>query len=167
MKRLSRNLYYETNWPSVIAALPLPICHAWYDLWALESICCCFLGNWTILIQSRPQNNQIWSPQQSTMLGKSVCVSSPFPCYLHSRGVLPHITMHQHHACPVRGCPWNQKRGVGGGWRGINFWKWDNLGLCHVMSFAPIELSDYQSGQWSRCLRSPKVLQSLLIHNIL
>lgn len=110
-------------------------------------------------VQTSKQSNLIALTERN--LGRNcLCVQS-FPRYLDSRGVLPHITMHQHHACPLRVCLWDW-----GGWRGIHFWKWDNLGLCHVMSFASIELSDHQSGQRSRCLRSPEVLRSRFTHII-
>lgn len=113
-------------------------------------------------VQTSKQSNLIALTECN--LGRNcLCVQS-FLRYLDSRGVLPHITMHQHHACPLRVCLWN--RGGECKWHGIHFWKWDNLGLCHVMSFASIELSDHQSGQWSRCLQSPEVLRSRFTHII-
>lgn len=110
-------------------------------------------------VQTSKQSNLIVLTEHNVWRNR-LCVSS-FPCYLNSRGVLPHITMHQHHVCPLR-----ETESVSGtrrgGWHGINFWKLDYLRLPHVMSFASIVLSDYQFGQWytNRCLRSPKVLKS-------
>lgn len=117
--------------------------------------------------QTSKQSNLIVLTKHN--VGRNRLYVQSFPCYLDSRGVLPHITMHQHHVCPLRGCLWNQKGEGGGGGNDVLFifWKWDNLGLCHVMSFASIELSDHQSGQRSRCLRSPEVLQPRFTHIIL
>lgn len=72
-----------------------------------------------------------------------MCVSS-FPCYLDSRGAPPHITVHQHHVCPQR-----ETESVSGTRRGGNDMVliFENEITLGSMSFDPIVLSDYQSGQ--------------------
>lgn len=106
-------------------------------------------------VQTSKQSNLIALTECN--LGRNcLCVQS-FLRYLDSPGVLPHITMHQHHACPLRVCLWNR----GGGCANDTVFIFENE---ITLGFASIELSDHQSGQWSRCLRSPEVLRSCFTH---